>query len=210
MAQITGERPNQGDAIVDYDEKLFDDIQAGEGEKAYIFMHTVPFEGSVGFVNMLTACLSAFVISRFAGSLEKMVALAVLMPVVASMGGNAGTQTMTVAVRALATRELNRGNAFRVLRRELLVGVLNGLGFAIILGLMAAIAFKFANLGMVIGLAMVIVLICAALGGLVIPLMLDRFGVDPAVSSGPFVTTVTDVVGFLSFLGIATLWFGLG
>ena len=161
------------------------------------------------FVNMLTACLSAFVISRFEDALEKMVALAVLMPVVASMGGNAGTQTMTVAVRALATRELNRGNALRILRRELLVGVLNGLGFAIILGVIAATAFKIVDLGMVIGLAMVTVLICAALGGLVIPLTLNRLGVDPAVSSGPFVTTITDVVGFLSFLGIATLWFGL-
>ena len=161
------------------------------------------------FVNMLTACLSAFVISRFEDAIEKMVALAVLMPVVASMGGNAGTQTMTVAVRALATRQLNRGNAYRVLRRELLVGILNGLGFAIILGLIAAGAFKIANLGLVIGLAMVTVLICAALGGLVIPLALNKLGVDPAVSSGPFVTTVTDVVGFVSFLGIATLWFGL-
>jgi magnesium transporter len=161
------------------------------------------------FVNMLTACLSAFVISRFEDALEKMVALAVLMPVVASMGGNAGTQTMTVAVRALATRELHRGNAYRVLRRELLVGILNGLGFAIILGLIAASAFKIADLGVVIGLAMVTVLTCAALGGLVIPLLLSRLGVDPAVSSGPFVTTITDVVGFLSFLGIASLWFGL-
>lgn len=162
------------------------------------------------FVNMLTALLSAFVISRFTGSLEKMVALAVLMPVVASMGGNAGTQTMTVAVRALATRELNRGNAVRVLRRELLVGAMNGIGFALIVGMMAAIAFQGANLGVVIGLAMVTVLISAAFGGLVIPLVLNWFGVDPAVSSGPFVTTVTDVVGFFSFLGIATLWFGLG
>jgi magnesium transporter len=161
------------------------------------------------FVNMLTACLSAFVISRFEDALEKMVALAVLMPVVASMGGNAGTQTMTVAVRALATRELNRGNALRILRRELLVGALNGLGFAIILGLIAASAFQLTNLGIVIGLAMVTVLICAALGGLVIPLVLNRLGVDPAVSSGPFVTTITDVVGFVSFLGIATIWFGL-
>lgn len=162
------------------------------------------------FVNMLTACISAFVISRFQGSLEKMVALAVMMPVVASMGGNAGTQTMTVAVRALATRELNRGNALRVLRRELLVGALNGLSFAIILGVMVAVAFNLANLGMVIGLALVTVLTCAALGGLAIPLTLNRLGVDPAVSSGPFVTTITDVVGFLSFLGIATVWFGLG
>jgi magnesium transporter len=161
------------------------------------------------FANMLTACLSAFVISRFEHSLEKMVALAVLMPIVASMGGNAGTQTMTVAVRALATRELGRGNAGRVLRRELLVGLLNGLGFAVIMGIIAAVAFQIADLGVVIGLAMVTVLICAALGGIVIPLTLERLGVDPAVSSGPFVTTITDVVGFLSFLGIATLWFGL-
>lgn len=161
------------------------------------------------FVNMLTACLSAFVISRFEHSLEKMVALAVLMPVVASMGGNAGTQTMTVAVRALATRELGRGNAGRVLRRELMVGALNGFGFALILGVVAAIAFNLPDLGIVIGLAMVTVLICAALGGILIPLVLERLGVDPAVSSGPFVTTITDVVGFLSFLGIATLWFGL-
>lgn len=161
------------------------------------------------FINMLTACLSAFVISRFEHSLEKMVALAVLMPVVASMGGNAGTQTMTVAVRALATRELGRSNTGRVLRRELMVGLLNGLGFAVILGAIAAVAFNIAQLGIVIGLAMVTVLTSAAFGGLVIPLILNRLGVDPAVSSGPFVTTVTDVVGFLSFLGIATLWFGL-
>jgi magnesium transporter len=161
------------------------------------------------FINMLTACLSAFVISRFENSLEKMVALAVLMPVVASMGGNAGTQTMTVAVRALATRELGRLNTGRVLRRELLVGLLNGLGFAVILGAIAAVAFDLAQLGIVIGLAMVTVLTSAALGGLIIPLALNRLGIDPAVSSGPFVTTITDVVGFLSFLGIATLWFGL-
>lgn len=161
------------------------------------------------FVNMLTACLSAFVISRFEGALEKMVALAMLMPIVASMGGNAGTQTMTVAVRALATRELGRGNAVRVLRREVAVGFLNGLSFAVILGVISAIAFGMPQLGVVIGMAMVTVLASAALGGLVIPLVLDRFGVDPAVSAGPFVTTVTDVIGFFAFLGIATLWLGL-
>lgn len=161
------------------------------------------------FVNMLTACLSAFVISRFEGALEKMVALAVLMPVVASMGGNAGTQTMTVAVRALATRELGRNNALRVLRREATVGLLNGLSFALILGLVASVAFETVHLGIVIGMAMVTVLISAALGGLVIPLTLNRLGIDPAVSAGPFVTTVTDVIGFFSFLGIATLWLGL-
>jgi magnesium transporter len=161
------------------------------------------------FANLLTALLSAWVISNFEHSLEKMVALAVLMPIVASMGGNAGTQTMTVAVRALATRELSRTNSVRIVRRELLVGVLNGLGFAVIMGIIAAAWFSVADLGLVIGLAMMTVLVAAALGGILIPLALVRLGVDPAVSSGPFVTTITDVVGFFTFLGLATLWFGL-
>jgi magnesium transporter len=160
--------------------------------------------------NLVTALLAASVIRYFEHSISKMVALAVLMPIVASMGGNAGTQTMTVAVRALATRELGRANAWRVIRRELFVGMLNGLGFAVILGTIAALWFNVTDLGLVIGLAMLTVLTAAALGGILIPLVLIRLGVDPAVSSGPFVTTVTDVVGFFSFLGIATLWFGLG
>ena len=159
--------------------------------------------------NMLTAFLAASVIRLFSGSIEKMVALAVLMPIVASMGGNAGTQTMTVAVRALATRELGRGNAWRVVRRELMVGLMNGLVFAAILGIVAAAWFNVVDLGFVIALAVVTVLTSAALGGILIPLALTRLGVDPAVSSGPFVTTITDVVGFSAFLGIATLWFGL-
>jgi magnesium transporter len=158
--------------------------------------------------NLLTALLSSWVISNFEGALQKMVALAVLMPIVASMGGNAGTQTMTVAVRALATRELSSANAWRVIRRELSVGILNGLGFAVIMGVIAASWFNVTDLGLVMGLAMLTVLAAAALGGILIPLGLIRLGVDPAVSSGPFVTTVTDVVGFFSFLGIATLWFG--
>lgn len=161
------------------------------------------------FANLLTALLASWVIRQFSGSIEKMVALAVLMPIVASMGGNAGTQTMTVAVRALATGELSRANAWRIIRRELAVGFLNGLCFAVILGSIAAAWFNITDLGLVIGLAMVTVLTTAALGGIVIPLILIRLGVDPAVSSGPFVTTLTDVVGFFSFLGIATLWFGL-
>jgi magnesium transporter len=161
------------------------------------------------FANLLTALLSSWVISNFEGSIAKMVALAVLMPIVASMGGNAGTQTMTVTVRALATRELSSANTWRIIRREVLVGVLNGLSFALIMGVIAATWFDITDLGLVIGLAMVTVLAAAALGGILIPLILTRLGVDPAVSSGPFVTTVTDVVGFLSFLGIATLWFGL-
>jgi magnesium transporter len=161
------------------------------------------------FANLLTALLASWVISRFEGSLQKMVSLAVLMPIVASMGGNAGTQTMTVAVRALATRELSRANAMRVIAREIMVGVINGLVFAVIMGLIASVWFNISDLGIVIGLAMVTVLAAAALGGILIPLILIRLGVDPAVSSGPFVTTVTDVVGFFSFLSIATVWFGL-
>ncbi len=159
--------------------------------------------------NLATALVSAWVISRFEGSIAKMVALAVLMPVVASMGGNAGTQTMTVSVRALATRDLNDANAMRVARRELLVGLVNGLGFALIMGTIAAFWFQVPDLGLVIGLAMICVLVAAAMGGIAIPLALTRLGVDPAIASGPFVTTVTDVVAFFSFLGIATLWFGL-
>jgi magnesium transporter len=159
--------------------------------------------------NLLTALLASWVISRFENAIAKMVALAVLMPIVASMGGNAGTQTMTVAVRAIATRELSSANAWRIVRRELLVGLLNGLSFALIMGVIAGTWFNIPDLGLVIALAMVTVLAAAALGGILIPLILNRLGVDPAVSSGPFVTTVTDVVGFFSFLGIATLWFGL-
>jgi magnesium transporter len=162
------------------------------------------------FANMLTALIASSVIRLFEGSIEKMVALAILMPIVASMGGNAGTQTMTVAVRALATRDLGRANAWRIVRRELTVGVVNGVLFALILGLIAGTWFRTTDIAAVIGLAMVTVLTAAALGGILIPLALDRLGVDPAVSSGPFVTTVTDIVGFFSFLGIATLWFGLG
>src|SRR6188472_665695 len=161
------------------------------------------------FVNLGTAILASWVISLFDATIQQMVALAVLMPIVASMGGNAGTQTMTVAVRAIATRELSSINVWRVIRRELLVGVLNGLCFAVIMGVIAATWFQVPDLGLVIGLAMVTVLASAALGGILIPLILIRLGADPAVSSGPFVTTVTDVVGFFSFLGIASLWFGL-
>ncbi len=161
------------------------------------------------FANMCTAFLSAGVIRFFEGSLERMVALAILMPIVASMGGNAGTQTMTVAVRALATRELGRTNAWRIIRREAAVGILNGLVFAVILGAVAALWFQSSQIGIVIGLALITVLIFAALGGILVPLTLNRLGVDPAVSSGPFVTSITDIVGFFAFLGIATLWFSL-
>jgi magnesium transporter len=160
-------------------------------------------------INLATAFLASSVLGVFEGELQKMVALAVLAPIVASQGGNATTQTMTIAVRALATRELVPSNAGRVILRELMVGILNGIAFAVITGVAAYAWFKVPGLGVVIGLAMICNLIAAALGGILIPLALHRLGRDPAVASSPFVTTVTDVVGFFSFLGIATLWFGL-
>jgi magnesium transporter len=160
-------------------------------------------------VNLATAFLASSVLGLFEGQLQKMVALAVLAPIVASQGGNATTQTMTVAVRALATRDLSDANAWRVILREVLVGLLNGLAFAIITGVAAYVWFKVPALGLVIGLAMICNLVAAALGGILVPLALHRMRFDPAVASTPFVTTVTDVVGFFSFLSIATLWFGL-
>ena len=160
-------------------------------------------------VNLATAFLASSVLGLFEGQLEKMVALAVLAPIVASQGGNAATQTMTVAVRALATRELGASNAFRVVLRESMVGLVNGIAFAVITGVAAVAWFRIPGLGVVIGLAIICNLVAGALGGILIPMVLERVRADPAVASGTFVTTITDVVGFFSFLGIATLWFGL-
>jgi len=160
-------------------------------------------------VNLATAFLASSVLGLFEGQLEQMVALAVLAPIVASQGGNAATQTMTVAVRALATRQLNPNNARRVVLREGLVGLMNGIAFAVITGIAAVAWFKIPALGVVIGLAMLVNMIAGALGGILIPMVLEKVRADPAVASGTFVTTVTDVVGFFAFLGIATLWFGL-
>jgi len=160
-------------------------------------------------VNLLTAFLSASVIGLFDGTIQQMVALAVLMPIVASMGGNAATQTMTVTVRAIATRDIDIYNASRVIRRETIIGLLNGAIFAILIGLVAGLWFHNQNLGGIIAAAMVINMLAAALGGILIPLLLHRFGADPAIASSVFVTTVTDVTGFFAFLGLATWWFGL-
>ncbi|MBY5318752.1 magnesium transporter [Rhizobium johnstonii] len=160
-------------------------------------------------INLGTAMLSASVIGLFDGSIEKMIALAVLMPIVASMGGNAGTQTMTVTVRALATRDLDIYNAGRIIRREAGVGVLNGIVFASIMGMIAGTWFHDYQLGGVIAAAMVINLMAAALAGILLPLLLDKMGADPAIASSVFVTTVTDCTGFFAFLGIATWWFGI-
>ncbi|MGM4987450.1 magnesium transporter [Tardiphaga sp. 215_C5_N2_1] len=160
-------------------------------------------------INLATAFIASSVLGLFEDQLQQMVALAVLAPIVASQGGNAATQTMTVAVRALATRQLNPNNAMRIVIREGLVGLINGLAFAVITGIAAYAWFRTPGLGIVIGLAMICNLIAGALGGILIPMVLERVKADPAVASGTFVTTVTDVVGFFAFLGIATLWFGL-
>jgi magnesium transporter len=156
--------------------------------------------------NLVTAILASVVISLFEATIEQMVALAVLMPIVASMGGNAGTQTMTVAVRALATQDLGPVNAIRVILRESAVGLLNGVLFAIIMAGIAFFWFGSGQLGLVIGVAMIVNLFAAALAGILIPLGLEELGLDPAIASGVFVTTVTDVVGFFAFLGLAALW----
>ncbi len=158
-------------------------------------------------VNLATAILASLVIGLFDATIQQMVALAVLMPIVASMGGNAGTQTMTVAVRALASRDLDIYNAGRIVRREALIGLLNGIVFAILIGVVASLWFEDIALGQVIAIAMIVNMLAAALAGILIPLVLDHFGADPAISSGTFVTTVTDVVGFFAFLGLAAWWF---
>ena len=146
----------------------------------------------------------------FEAQLEKMVALAVLAPIIASQGGNSATQTMTVAVRALATHELSRTNALRVILRELAAAAVNGAAFGLLTGLIAANWFHSMGLWPVMALAMFTNLVAGALGGILVPLALNRFKVDPAVSSSAFVTTVTDVVGNWAFLTIASLWFHLG
>ncbi|TIV61590.1 MAG: magnesium transporter [Mesorhizobium sp.] len=158
-------------------------------------------------VNLGTAFLAASVIGLFDRTIEHIVALAVLMPIVAGMGGNAGSQTMTVTVRALATRDLDIYNAARIIRRELGVGFINGVVFAVLIGMVAGFWFRDPNLGGIIAAAMIINMFAAALAGILIPLVLDRFKIDPAVASAVFVTTVTDCVGFFAFLGLATWWF---
>ena len=159
-------------------------------------------------VNLGTAILASLVIGLFDGTLEEMVALAILMPIVASMGGNAGTQTLTITVRALATKELTAYNAFRTFRKEFAVGLLNGVVFAVLAGLVVVLWFNQLDdrylLGGIIAGAMVINMMVAGIAGVLLPLTLDRMGIDPAVASGVFVTTVTDVIGFLSFLGLAS------
>ena len=154
-------------------------------------------------VNLVTAIMASLVIAQFEATIAQFVALAVLMPIVASMGGNAGTQSLTVAVRAIATKDLTGSNVWRVIRREVLVGLINGLIFALVMGVVGVVWFGSPALGGIIAVAMVINLVIAGLAGTVIPVVLDKVGVDPALASGAFVTTVTDIVGFFAFLGLA-------
>jgi len=156
-------------------------------------------------VNLITAIVASIVIGLFDATIDQIVALAILMPIVASMGGNAGIQTLTVVVRALAMKELTTTNAARLVGKELMVGVFNGVIFAVLAGGVAWLWFGNPVLGGVIGLAMVVNMVVAGLAGTAIPLALDRLGVDPAIASSVFLTTVTDVVGFFVFLGLAAI-----
>ncbi len=157
------------------------------------------------FVNLGTAILASVVIAQFEAVIAQLVALAVLMPIVASMGGNAGTQSLALAVRGLATRDLTSANLWRVVMREAGVGALNGLAFALVMGIVGYVWFDSVLLGGVIAGAMVVIRVVAGVAGILIPVALERFGADPALASGTFVTTVTDVVGFFAFLGLAAL-----
>ena len=197
------------DAMTVLDDEHEEDILrlagVGEGSLADRVLETVRQRFPWLFVNLLTAILASMVIAQFEGAIAQIVALAVLMPIVASMGGNAGTQALTVAVRAIATRDLTGSNVWRVIRREVLVGLANGIVFAVVMGLVGLLWFGSPLLGAVIAAAMVINLVIAGLAGIAIPVVLDRAGIDPALASGAFVTTVTDVVGFFAFLGLAAL-----
>lgn len=197
------------DAMVVLDEEHEEDILrlagVGEGSLSDRVVETTKQRLPWLAVNLVTAIAASVVISQFEVALAQIVALAVLMPIVASMGGNAGTQSLTVAVRAIATKDLTGANVWRVIRREVLVGLVNGIIFAVIMGIVGVIWFGSPALGYVIAAAMVINLVVAGLAGTAIPVILERIGVDPALASGAFVTTVTDVVGFFAFLGLAAL-----
>ncbi len=194
------------DVVHIIDEEAEDDIRklGGVGDTGVFSGVGDIVKSRVGWLglNLVTAFLAAGVISLFEATIEQIVALAVLMPIVASMGGNAGTQALTVAVRALATHELSSSNALRVVGKEMLVGLINGAVFAGLVGLIAAFWFS-PMIGGVIACALVINLFIAGLFGVLIPIGLDKMGIDPAVASSVFLTTITDVVGFFAFLGLA-------
>jgi magnesium transporter len=158
-------------------------------------------------LNLLTALLATWVISNFGASIEQMVALAFLMPIVASMGGNAGMQTLAVTIRAIATKELSKTNFNRVVGKEFQIGILNGIIFAIITGVIVQLWFKEINLSLLIGVSMILNMIVAGLFGILVPVSLKKLNIDPALASSVFVTTITDVIGFLSFLGLGSFYF---
>jgi magnesium transporter len=195
------------DAMAVLDEEHEEDIMrlagVGEGSLSDRVIETTKQRFPWLAVNLVTAVLASLVIAQFDAVITQFVALAVLMPIVASMGGNAGTQSLTVAVRAIATKDLTGSNVWRVIRREALVGLVNGLIFAVVMALVGLAWFGSPALGAVIAVAMVINLVVAGLAGTMIPVLLEKIGVDPALASGAFVTTVTDVVGFFAFLGLA-------
>ena len=158
-------------------------------------------------LNLFTALLATWVISNFGASIEQMVALAFLMPIVASMGGNAGMQTLAVTIRAIATKELSASNFNRVVGKEFIIGVLNGIIFAIITAVIVQLWFKQINLSLLIGVSMILNMIVAGLFGILVPVSLKKINIDPALASSVFVTTITDVIGFLSFLGLGSYYF---
>ena len=158
-------------------------------------------------LNLFTALLATWVISKFGATIEQMVALAFLMPVVASMGGNAGMQTLAVTIRALATKELSSGNFTQVVTKEFIIGILNGIIFAIITGVIVHLWFKEINLSILISVSMTLNMIVAGIFGILVPVSLKKFNIDPAIASSVFVTTITDVIGFLSFLGLGSYLF---
>ena len=158
-------------------------------------------------LNLFTALLATWVISNFGASIEQMVALAFLMPIVASMGGNAGMQTLAVTIRAIATKELSKSNFNRVVGKEFLIGILNGIIFAIITGVIVQLWFEQFNLSILIGVSMILNMIVAGLFGILVPVSLKKLNIDPALASSVFVTTITDVICFLSFLGLGSYYF---
>ena len=158
-------------------------------------------------LNLFTALLATWVISNFGASIEQMVALAFLMPIVASMGGNAGMQTLAVTIRAIATKELSKSNFNRVVGKEFLIGILNGIIFAIITAAIVQLWFKELNLSLLIAVSMILNMMVAGLFGILVPVSLKKMNIDPALASSVFVTTITDVIGFLSFLGLGSFYF---
>lgn len=198
------------DAMAILDEEHEEDILrlAGVGEESSLsdkVVETTKRRFPWLAVNLVTSIIASLVIAQFDEVIAQFVALAVLMPIVASMGGNAGTQSLTVAVRAIATKDLTSANLWRVIWREAAVGLVNGVIFAVVMGVVGVVWFGTPLLGVVIGVAMVVNLVIAGLAGVIIPVVLERLDIDPALASGAFVTTVTDIVGFFAFLGLAAM-----